>query len=137
MAIAAQHRLVRRRYPLRKDVAVEAPARPVIELPKAEKEPRKRRPFRLVDLWQVCAAHEQVRLSGTGLQSHGGIVERGRAGAENADFAAHETCKVDVVGGMEHASKLPTAVSCERRKRWPIGGPRSIPAPRQHHFAGK
>src|SRR5262249_60636663 len=75
MPIAAQHRLVRWRYPLRKDIAVDAPARAVIELPKAEKEPRKRRPFRFVDLGQVRSTHEHVRLSRTGLQSHGGIAD--------------------------------------------------------------
>jgi len=50
MAVAAQHRFVRRRRRLREDVGIDLPAPAIIELAIALEEARKHRPFRLVDL---------------------------------------------------------------------------------------
>ena len=134
MAVAAQHRLVRRRRRLREDVGIDLPAPAIIELAIALEEARKHRPFRLVDLRQLRASREQANLLRARLQGDGGIVERRGAGTQNGDLAAFETGEVDVFRGMKHAPGG-FGRGSQRRERRRVGRARAIAPAGQHDLA--
>src|SRR6185503_2174332 len=94
VALAALHAFVGRRHLLAEDVGIEAPLARVVERRIAVLEAGKRSPLRLVHL---RPAREHHHLRGAGLERARGIVEGGRAGAEDAYAFSLELREVDVI----------------------------------------
>ncbi len=91
----AQHAVARRRRLRRQRVMHEAPLAGVVEVGIAVYEARAADARQLVDARNVRASEEQVDARGAGLERGARVVERGRAGADDAHALAGQRREVD------------------------------------------